>query len=471
MEAEDEAGLLAAEQEVQVEIDPTAAKRNERQVLLSEFGMRALTSAHILALHFLLGCFFLACRIPFNVVCNVFFREFIKGLCPAYYPHLPTFETLRTTIVDNVYEETILSTNAILDNAPGKRTLILDGKTNAVGRATCNLCDGKPGLGAYITTKYFGKREHSGRVQASYVYEQLSGQEEKYRAVVADNTGSMQVIFTLLRAWYPLMFIIGCCVHVLDLLIEDMVKLPEISRIVADFYFITVFLKRYSMLWETLLEKQQEVFGNRARKLKVFPLTRFAYAYLMISCALYNWPILRDIPEWPEYLIVQEKYPDARADFYRFESLVGNTVFKSEGQAVHGIIEPLSRMLHYLEGDSVPPSHLLPLYCFFCLYYSFVCELPLAVTTRLNNETIVGVSTMVKDRWLGRTTAPRKVGLRHDLHCLAFSLDVYVRALIVLIFGEAQLERIDRTYSDENVFAAIKNYNGGLEDAKYHRLV
>ncbi|KAK3258610.1 hypothetical protein CYMTET_32353 [Cymbomonas tetramitiformis] len=123
MEAEDEAGLLAAEQEVQVEIDPTAAKRNERQVLLSEFGMRALTSAHILALHFLLGCFFLACRIPFNVVRNVFFREFIKGLCHAYYPHLPTFETLRTTIVDNVYEETILSTNAILDNAPGKRTL------------------------------------------------------------------------------------------------------------------------------------------------------------------------------------------------------------------------------------------------------------------------------------------------------------------------------------------------------------
>ncbi|KAK3258609.1 hypothetical protein CYMTET_32352 [Cymbomonas tetramitiformis] len=222
------------------------------------------------------------------------------------------------------------------------------------------------------------------------------------------------------------------------------------------------------MLWETLLEKQQEVFGNRARKLKVFPLTRFAYAYLMISCALYNWPILRDIPEWPDYLIVQEKYPDARADFYCFESLVGNTVFKSEGQAAHGIIEPLSRMLHYLEGDSVPPSHLLPLYC---LYYSFVCELPLAVTTRLNNETIVGVSTMVKDRWLGRTTAPRKVGLRHDLHCLAFSLDVYVRALIVLIFGEARLERIDRTYSDENVFAAIKNYNGGLEDAKYHRLV
>ncbi|KAK3287631.1 hypothetical protein CYMTET_4875 [Cymbomonas tetramitiformis] len=197
MEAEDEAGLLAAEQEVQVEIDPTAAKRNERQVLLSEFGMRALTSAHILALHFLLGCFFLACRIPFNVVRNVFFREFIKGLCPACYPHLPTFETLRTTIVDNVYEETILSTNAILDNAPGKRTLILDGKTNAVGRATCNLCDGKPGLSAYITTKYFGKREHSGRVQASYVYEQLSGQEEKYRAVVADNTGSMQKKTTL----------------------------------------------------------------------------------------------------------------------------------------------------------------------------------------------------------------------------------------------------------------------------------
>ena len=65
LEAPDEAGLLAAEEHVENENDPTAAKRRERQAVLSEIGVKAYTKIQIAAFNFVLGCFFFACRTVF----------------------------------------------------------------------------------------------------------------------------------------------------------------------------------------------------------------------------------------------------------------------------------------------------------------------------------------------------------------------------------------------------------------------
>ena len=81
--------------------------------------------------------------IPFAVVENVFFVAFVKALNPGYAKFLPGRDKLRTSILDDVYEETLVSTSAVLNSTPGKRTLVLDGKTNVVGRATCNIGEGK----------------------------------------------------------------------------------------------------------------------------------------------------------------------------------------------------------------------------------------------------------------------------------------------------------------------------------------
>ncbi|KAK3275726.1 hypothetical protein CYMTET_16163 [Cymbomonas tetramitiformis] len=399
-ETSDEVGLAAVEEAVVEEHAPTAASRRERQSVLKDFGMSSVSKAQAAALTFLLGTFFFACRIPFHVVDNVFFRAFIKALCPGYMAWVPCKNTLRTTTLDNAYEETLVSTNATLDATPGKRTLVIDGKTNVVGRATANLAECKQGITAYITTKFFRNREHSGKLHAEFAYDVISEDPEKWQAVCADNTGSMQIMFRLLHLWFPLLFILGRCVRVLDLLIEDIVKIEEVSAVVADFYFIAVFMK-------------------------------------------------------------------SAAQFERFETLIGDSVLRKRGEAINYFLEPLSSMLHYIEGDSVPPTHMLPL---FVMFHKFVgSDLPLSVSTQVSRDTLNDIREMVKERWLG---AGRKVGLRHDFHCLAFSLDVYVRALIVIIFDEAELNRIDITFSDTNVMSAIKNYNGGkTADRKYHCLL
>ncbi|KAK3285281.1 hypothetical protein CYMTET_7103 [Cymbomonas tetramitiformis] len=212
MEASDFAGLAAAEQEVVEEVDPSATKRRERQAVLKDYGMQVCTEAQATALNFLLGCFFFACKIPFAVVNNVFFRAFIHALSPGYAKRLPGRAHLSASILDDVYEETLVSTDAALDRAPGKRTLGLDGKTNCVGRATCNIGEAKLGICAYVTTKYFGKREHSGRIQATYAYEEIKGREDKFQAVVADNTGNKQVILCAMAQRSRLHRCSCCCV-------------------------------------------------------------------------------------------------------------------------------------------------------------------------------------------------------------------------------------------------------------------
>ena len=42
-------------------------------------------------------------------------------------------------------------------------------------------------------------------------------------------------------------------------------------------------------------------------------------------------------------------------------------------------------------------------------------------------ETISAMTSLLKDRWNG---AGRKVGIRNDLHCLAWKLDLHVRSII-----------------------------------------
>ena len=70
-----------------------------------------------------------------------------------------------------------------------------------------------------------------------------------------------------------------CCVHVLDLLIEDIAKLPQIKAISEDVHFAIVFVKRFGLLYEAFLEVQLKAGIKCA--LAVFPLTRFACVYLM----------------------------------------------------------------------------------------------------------------------------------------------------------------------------------------------
>ena len=98
-----------AEEEIEAISDPAEARDKARQKTLLEMSwLDKLRPLELPILLFYLAMFFYACRIPFEVLDNYHFRRFIKAVRPSFYEQLPHSKVMRTTLLDQVYEETIV---------------------------------------------------------------------------------------------------------------------------------------------------------------------------------------------------------------------------------------------------------------------------------------------------------------------------------------------------------------------------
>ncbi|KAK3267622.1 hypothetical protein CYMTET_23836 [Cymbomonas tetramitiformis] len=380
--------LAHARAMVAEEQDPGKVRENDRQRVLDRRTVDVISEAQAKVLNVYLAMFFFACKLPFVLVQNYFFVKWVTAISPAYAKLLPTRKVLSTTLLQDVYEEIVISTNAKLDAAPGKRTFALDGMTDIRRRGTVNCTESKMGIATYHSTKYVGAKQHTGKYHAEIVKESiLDG--KAYSTVCADNTGNMKNMFSYLALWFPWLWLIGCCVHVLNLLSKDICGIQSVAEVIANYHFIVSFIRKHALIYEAFIARQKVLFGQHSVSLKLFPLTRFVYAYMMILAVLRNWDIIRDIPDWPEFDLAKtsarentreghsRQQEDPKLEFLRFEELVGCQRTRANGRAASLILEPLSAMLHFVEGDSIPPSFLLGLYV---TYYFHITSLSLSVT-------------------------------------------------------------------------------------------
>jgi hypothetical protein len=118
------------------------------------------------------------------------------------------------------------------------------------------------------------------------------GDGKTFSAVTADNTGNMKTMFAELSKSFPWLLMLGCCIHILDLLIEDIAKIAEIAKAAADVHFVVAFAKRYPLIHEWLLEQQKKL---KIPALRLFPTTRFAYVYLMAHRETRNAALLSSV--------------------------------------------------------------------------------------------------------------------------------------------------------------------------------
>ena len=264
-------------------------------------------------------------------------------------------------------------------------------------------------------------------------------------------------------------FFVGCAVHCLDLCIEDIAKIPEINAVIASFHFMTLFVKRYGLIFECFRAESKREYGQSAVGLCIYPLTRFAYAEKMIVNATKNKKVIKNIPDDPVFAMVRKKQKvENRKDFEKFELLAADKKNWQGGNAVAHILTPLSAMLHFLEGDTIPASFLIPLYWVF---FAYLHKLPTDVTSQLSRRTIIDIKDAIKERWLGTTGTHPKVGLRADVHCLAFASDPYVRLLVKIVLGDVAQKDMMNSFNDSNCYAAIKNYCGGKTGSDYSTLI
>ena len=457
--AEGSAALAHAEL---ASLTPAERKSRERQHVLDERTVHRLSAAQVSAVHFALCTFFFICRIPFLTIEHWAFVAFVKALNPAYTAHLFKRTALSTTWLSTLKGETEEKTEAFLGKCMGRKTIIIDGFKDRRGRHVMNMSDAKVGFASYAKTSWFGRRNHGGQTYFEEV-ERHVGDGNEYIACCADNTSSntsmQKGLFGLLNKKFNCFFG-GCCVHCLDLLSEDIAKLDEISTVIDEFKLVTGIVLRFSLLTETFIALQQQ--RHKADKsasllmLKTFPDTRFAYAFFVVFAVLENWSVLQSLIDSPEYKVLKASAkPPRRQKLRQFESIVNDSNKKAAGMAAVAVMRPISTALHYLEGTDVDSSHVLPVYNMLHQNAQNPSE---DAKDAFEAETISAMTSLLKDRWNG---AGRKVGIRNDLHCLAWKLDLHVRSIITHGFsnGPELVTAIDSSFGLSAVMGALKTYS------------
>ncbi|KAK3260846.1 hypothetical protein CYMTET_30222 [Cymbomonas tetramitiformis] len=149
-EAVDEEALNLAEEECEAVANPHASKMRKRQSILDARTVFSLGVEEATVITYFLSVFFFACRIPWAILDNFFFREFVRALNPAYHKILHHRDALRTTHLDMLYTEVQENVECCLDAIPGKETLGLDGKTDIRGRSTVNVTRSKQAGHLYV---------------------------------------------------------------------------------------------------------------------------------------------------------------------------------------------------------------------------------------------------------------------------------------------------------------------------------
>lgn len=334
-------------------------------------------------------------------------------------------------MLDEVYEEAVDIADEKLQQFPGRLTLGMDG--HKMGRRHVEtVTRAKLGISTFLTFELMGTKRSTGENLAQAALKHLT---KDYIAIVADNTsnntGSQTGLFAVIASKWPQLICLGCCVHVLDLLVEDIAKVAPVTEAGGDAHFLTSFVKKHGLLYEEFLHCQQRL-GSKL-ELVLFPLTRFAYMHLMCQRTFKSFSALRLLSESPVFAVAklqarQRGQDGAKSlqEFSRFEDLTASRRAREKIGGVSCLLRPFSSVLHYLEGDNVPISHVYP--CFQATY-DFAQELSnyLEITPLLENEEDRdAVCNAVRERWLG---VGRKVGLKDDIHLCAFALDPYVQAV------------------------------------------
>ena len=107
----------------------------------------------------------------------------------------------------------------------------------------------------------------------------------KYCAIIGDNgiVDYMRDAGNKIGGIFLLIFAIGCMAHLLDLLFEDLGKLPEIKSVVDTCYVVVLFCK---LIPTTLEPFRKET--NCWAAFRAYPDTRFAYALAMLESVKMN---------------------------------------------------------------------------------------------------------------------------------------------------------------------------------------
>lgn len=258
--------------------------------------------------------------------------------------------------------------------------------------------------------------------------------EKNVVQVVTDNAAANLSAAAMLRAKRPKIFWSGCAAHTIDLMLEDVGKLPIVERTILKGRSLTVFLYSHTRV----LALMRNVLGKDLVRSGV---TRFATAYLNLRSLLDNKSALQKLfrsEELNEWGYLKKAKGKCAAKIVRADAF-----WKGVETAVN-FFEPMANVLRRMDSD-VPAMGFI---------HGCMIEAKKDIATRFENDMgrIQEVNDIIDKRWDNKLKTP--------LHLSGYYLNPYY-----YYDNKVEIE-MDGTFRDGLINCITKMYDDpDLQDA------
>ena len=439
-------------------------------------------------LHF--GKFLASAALPINLVENKHFQAFLGTLNSAY--KLPDRRTIANTILPQAAKEIKETNRVAMDNFPGGVILSFDG-LDVLGEHFISVCKVKAGVMDFHRLLYIGTKKEDAEfikdtiLDAIYDIAGSRDLEKIYESIigiVGDNVGYNCAAMKMIKELCPELVLDGCVSHNVDLLCEDVAKVPELKELMKICTAVVTFINQHKYV-KALAVKHIQALRKLNPTSKVtlptsFPETRFAYAHKYFE-DVGNFKIVAQNmvsdPEWnqrrPWMNGTSTKAVAVQNKTKAFEAFAGfdsNVAAKCLSAAT--LLKSPSTAITLSEGNNAIMSMV-----------SIMCEaMEKDVSKWINSDTLFSKSThdailrALQERLHGRTSGRKIIQLITPQRTIACWLDPHTKPDVLPVSSMSTFKTVVKEFGYEdrdvnkmwNQFMQYFPGNGAMRDWMNH---
>jgi hypothetical protein len=313
-------------------------KKKQKKITAS-FESIEIENSKVKRINHALTRLFVCCGIPFSIVSNPFFIDFVKSLCPAYeLPNRVTFagswvNQELATVATIIYDEAQSSTNI---------TLGIDGWAGPNGQSIYAFILILPTGKEYIhSLKDFSLYSHTADFISKEILKVIEDVGcDKFSSVVSDNASTMVAAKKLVNEKYPHILPVRCITHHVNLLTTDIMKHEFSKSTISKCMTIIKYFKRSYKSGALLSEEIKNNFIEGGG-LKGYCVTRWTTSFECLQSILRCERALHN---------VFEKNPDTLST--EVKEIIRNRIFFQDVEELTKVIQPIKDVLTSLEYKS-----------------------------------------------------------------------------------------------------------------------
>ncbi|XP_074374697.1 uncharacterized protein LOC141715114 [Apium graveolens] len=298
--------------------------------------------------HMHIANFFYECGIPFNAVNSRSYEVMVESI-GQYGPGLkpPTYHELRVPLLKKAKDETEKLKEK--HEKAWKRygcTLMSDGWTDRRGRSLINFLVNSPEGTFFLGSVNASSESHDAQMLANLLESKIKEIGEKNVVqVVTDNGANYKLAGQILEIRMPTLFWTPCAAHCVDLMLEDIGKIPAFKKTINQARRCTTFIYRHGRVLDAMREK------TNGRDLIRTGATRFATAFLTLDSLQKKQEPLRFLfcgSDW-----TMSKLSKSENGRKVFDTVLSSVFWSNVGDCVDASL-PLLQVLRIADGDERP---------------------------------------------------------------------------------------------------------------------